>query len=973
MHLLMNRPRRLPGFRFDVQTPPPADVLPRMDIAVFVGFASAGPLHTPVAVEALAQFQEIFGDDLPLAWDPLGGQQLFAHLSPAVRDFFRNGGRRCWIIRVAGIQPSGDSHQGPETNYFALSGLLECADGNLRPAFGRARSPGAWFDSFRVSTALSSQTLDAVPIRTGSWTSDVAWLSVVLSSASDLVAGDLLRLNFPGAGLVAMMVVRLIEPLPSNATFVANRFFVTAGSVTWFQAPDSVTPPFAGSATLFAHDTERSGIGASIVSWPAGLASPLPSAPELPDDSAESVSIILDVAQADAPPAGTLVRANFAGRELWILVEEVSARLINSSPPGDGIQISGEAWWHLSSPPPVPESPAGAARLNFDLWVRRSNEIVNRIEGLGLAEPHPRFWNALPVDIDLYRSSDLQESLRFAGAQPYEALWRSSMTPRLPLAGDRARNSSVFLPLCMRPLPEFSLAPVHSERSALERDGLDLFAAELFLDPEMIEPTVTSLSAQADFVRYQSPDPRPLLGIHAAFSIEEATIIAVPDAVHLGWKGAITHKPADPQPSEPIERPYWWHFKECRPQREIPRTREPDWANFIPCDIHILPQPTLTLPASPDAYGSFTLRWSTLPSSEKKAQFVLEEARQADFDDAVPIYSGAATLINLYGRSTGDYYYRVRALAGCESSDWSPGLVVSVRPSEGWSANSSAKEIIPEPWMAVDRALLRMCAARGDLLAVLALPETYREADAIDYISRLKSSSAPALPVHGRPLLPLGAGDANALSYGACYHPWLVESEPGLDLRRVPPDGATCGILASRALRRGAWIAPANELLAGVVALVPPIDCSSRLDLQEARVNLYRQEPAGFLLLDADTLSDNEDLRPVNVRRLLILLRRLALREGPAYAFEPNDDSLRRLVQQRFEEFMNLLYARGAFAGATASEAFEVNTGDDVNTSQTVDRGQLIVELKVAPSLPLTFLTIRLVQIGDSATVLELS
>ena len=38
------RVRRLPGFRFETQAPPLPEVLPRMDIAVFVGFAAAGPL-----------------------------------------------------------------------------------------------------------------------------------------------------------------------------------------------------------------------------------------------------------------------------------------------------------------------------------------------------------------------------------------------------------------------------------------------------------------------------------------------------------------------------------------------------------------------------------------------------------------------------------------------------------------------------------------------------------------------------------------------------------------------------------------------------------------------------------------------------------------------------------------------------------------------------------------------------------------
>ena len=43
--------RRLPGFRFEAQPPPLAEVLPRMDVPVLVGFAAAGPLHVPVPVE----------------------------------------------------------------------------------------------------------------------------------------------------------------------------------------------------------------------------------------------------------------------------------------------------------------------------------------------------------------------------------------------------------------------------------------------------------------------------------------------------------------------------------------------------------------------------------------------------------------------------------------------------------------------------------------------------------------------------------------------------------------------------------------------------------------------------------------------------------------------------------------------------------------------------------------------------------
>src|SRR5919204_2190548 len=130
------RPRRLPGFQFEAQAPP-ADALPRMDVAIFVGFAAAGPLDTPVPIEDVAGFRSIFGPDAPLAWDEARGEPLYALLGPTVRAFFRNGGRRCWVIRVA---------REPRANFFPVPGLAQLrrwADGALRalgPAFAQARS-----------------------------------------------------------------------------------------------------------------------------------------------------------------------------------------------------------------------------------------------------------------------------------------------------------------------------------------------------------------------------------------------------------------------------------------------------------------------------------------------------------------------------------------------------------------------------------------------------------------------------------------------------------------------------------------------------------------------------------------------------------------------------------------------------------------------------------------------------------------
>ena len=54
------------------------------------GSRARGPLDVPIAVESWRQFQAQFGDFIGAGY-----------LAYAVRGFFENGGRRCWIVRVA--------------------------------------------------------------------------------------------------------------------------------------------------------------------------------------------------------------------------------------------------------------------------------------------------------------------------------------------------------------------------------------------------------------------------------------------------------------------------------------------------------------------------------------------------------------------------------------------------------------------------------------------------------------------------------------------------------------------------------------------------------------------------------------------------------------------------------------------------------------------------------------------------------
>jgi hypothetical protein len=944
--------RRLAGFAFQVQPPILPEKLPRMDIAVFVGFSSAGPLNRPVVVEDVRHFRDIFGDDLPLAWDTQRSEQVYAYLAPAVRAFFRQGGLRCWVIRV-----SGDS----ETDFFPVPGLAQFVDGEIRPAYAHARSPGSWFDSFRCATALTSTAVEILaPL-----TPDFAMLDVRLPALEMLLPGDLLRLTFEREPAQLFFTIDELTPLftspPETRT---SRYMVRGQPLVWLQ---SAVPAEFGAQPC-------------QVTW-----TQLPQLPDRPARLITVAGLILKTAssppEADGPltlstpvdfvpPPGTLLRIDFDAEVIWLNVGEVQFHSDDTgSPPARSALISGQAFrWLKKGPPKAPFWPPFGEKLNFELQVQRDLADPLRLIDLGFAPKNTRFWNALPSDQVLFQFEEFDDSVRKVEAEPYRDLWLAAREPRFPLSGDDTLEG-VFFPLGMNALPLPFLESQNSGRSGLERDGLSEFSASPFLDATLLGSGTEDLMVDADFVRYQSSQPRLLNGIHASLDVEEATLIAVPDAVHRGWKRAEVKGPSDPIPSLPLPHPDWGLSDDCNELTSPPTGINPRWDKFLKCDLHVLiPPPELRVSSQSDALGTFSLAWSI---DQTNVQFVLQESTEPDFSDAVTIYTGPDTSRTLYGRAVGYYYYRVRAKAGTETSNWSNGVVVQVDALTGWQLRSEA-DYQAAPMLDVHRSLLRLCAARGDLVAALALPQHFHEDEALAYMNRLKSSGDEGFLTGAELTLPLGGNEARAFSYGTMYHPWLTGREEDLNLRTTPPDGASIGIMARRAIERGAWIAPANEQFRGAVALLPILNPGRQLDLLLAQFNQIQQNPNGFIALNADTLSSDPDLRPVNVRRLLILLRREALRLGMTYVFEPSGPALRRMVQRAFESIMDQLFARGAFAGATRATSYQVVTDDTVNPPESVDQGRFQVDLKVAPSFPMSFVTVRLVQLGENSFVTEI-
>lgn len=926
MSRVVRAPRRLPGLRFEDRTPAPLAVLPRMDVAALVGFAASGPIDVPVAVESPGAFAAVFGDDPVLAWDPVRGEAVTGLLGPAVRAFFRNGGRRCWVVRVA---DRGKAVAGR----FALPGLARrTATGGFRHALAPARSEGSWSDGLSVAA-----TTLALPIPLEGWSPDGSTLDLRPGAPGDVRPGDVLRLTF-ASGHILMVAAGAVTPLAPEQPGVVR---VDGRGACWF-----LSVPGTG---ILAVDEARTADGRTLrTTGPPAV---------------EGGELVLGLAVAleEAPPPGSVLELVGDVQSAWLTVAAVEGVTSGGSPPSGVVRVRGRGLQPLvglPSPPPAP--PIFAERLTLSLEVRAGNSGAVRLDGLGLAPGHPRYWGDLPDDASLYAE------LGKTPVPTLPPLWTDAAATRFPLAGaDGAGTDLLTVPVGPALLSGFALGALPSPDDPLTRDGLATFDETLFLDGELADVGTDQVVAEADFLRYQSPSPRRLRGVHAVLDVEEATLVAVPDAVQRGWVPVDPPVVASPPELSPPARPEWWHALGCLSPPAVPLASQPPWDRFLDCGTRVLPAPHLTSgPTTGD--GSTRLAWTSIAATG--VRYTLVES-PAGVVTELTRYSGTATSFQVLGRGPGRYVYHVRAEAGGDVSDWSPGVVVVVAPGSRWQLRQ-ARDVTGAAVRQVHLALLRMCAARGDLLAVLALPDTYREDDALAHADTLRVALAPGWD--GSFALPTD-GEGRAASFGALYHPWLEgrdEAVPGA-IRRVPPDGAACGVIARRAIERGAWIAPCNEPLNGTLALDPPVAPGRRVDLLEGQVNAFTQEPRGFVALGADTLHDAPEIRPVHVRRLLMLLRRLALSLGAGYVFEPNNAAFRRRVQRGFEAALGDLYTRGAFDGATASAGFQVVTGGTVNTPTDGDAGRFLVELRVAPAQALTTLTVRLVMTGDRTVVTE--
>jgi phage tail sheath protein FI len=192
---------------------------------------------------------------------------------------------------------------------------------------------------------------------------------------------------------------------------------------------------------------------------------------------------------------------------------------------------------------------------------------------------------------------------------------------------------------------------------------------------------------------------------------------------------------------------------------------------------------------------------------------------------------------------------------------------------------------------------------------------------------------------------------------GALYYPWL---RPDAAAGFVPPCGHVAGVFARTDNRAGVHKAPANEVLQGVLDLALAVSDEQQALLNPVGVNCLRAFPGrGIRVWGARTVSADPQWRYVSVRRLFLTVGRWLARALPELVYEPNDPSMWARIEREVGAYLDELFRQGAFAGATAEQAYYVKC--DAETNQDLAGGRVVAEVGLAAALPNEFVVVYVI------------
>ena len=203
--------------------------------------------------------------------------------------------------------------------------------------------------------------------------------------------------------------------------------------------------------------------------------------------------------------------------------------------------------------------------------------------------------------------------------------------------------------------------------------------------------------------------------------------------------------------------------------------------------------------------------------------------------------------------------------------------------------------------------------------------------------------------------------EARNSSFAAVYYPWIQIQDATAGVNRyVPPSVVIAGVYNFNDTIGQPWFAPAGLNRGGIDSAVrayKKLTQANRDDLYDSNVNPIATFPGqGVTVFGQKTTQKKASaLDRVNVRRLLINLKKFVANSSRNLVFEQNTNSLRNQFLNTVNPFMEEVQANSGL------NAFRVVMDDTNNTQETIDRNQLIGQIFIQPTRAAEFIVLDFV------------
>ena len=208
-------------------------------------------------------------------------------------------------------------------------------------------------------------------------------------------------------------------------------------------------------------------------------------------------------------------------------------------------------------------------------------------------------------------------------------------------------------------------------------------------------------------------------------------------------------------------------------------------------------------------------------------------------------------------------------------------------------------------------------------------------------------------------------------NYAATYYPWvkIVDRNTSRPVF-VPPSVVLPGVISFTDQIAHEWFAPAGLNRGGLTTVLEAktrLTHAERDDLYENKINPIASFPGqGVVVFGQKTLQTKPSaLDRINVRRLLIALRKFIASSSRYLVFEQNTQALRNRFLNIVNPYLEQVQQNSGLS------AFRVVMDDSNNTPDVVDRNQLVGQIFIQPTRTAEFIVLDFVVQPTGATFPE--